>query len=191
MKSLLSGHARQPKASRNWGFGFTTRRVRLETRRHREDGEKSLNRSTQSSRRRKKCGVYFVHAGTRVQNKRHGFLEEYVEGEEPHRCASFSLNYSQRGCGNYGCRTCPELVEGYSGNRNSRNISCPPQPWRRRITAAGYSRCLCVSSEAGGKPSRFEADEMHSQWLESAPSDGTDPISSHRLGTNLQCHIIC
>ena len=24
-----------------------------------------------------KCGVYFVHAGTRDQNKRHGFLEEY------------------------------------------------------------------------------------------------------------------
>jgi hypothetical protein len=38
---------------------------------------------TQSCHERKyKCGVYFVHAGTRDQNKRHGFLKEYVEGEE-------------------------------------------------------------------------------------------------------------
>jgi hypothetical protein len=29
-----------------------------------------------------KCGVYFVHAGTRDQNKRHGILKEYAEGEE-------------------------------------------------------------------------------------------------------------
>jgi hypothetical protein len=36
---------------------------------------------TQSCHERKyKCGVYFVHAGTRDQNKRHGFLKEYVEG---------------------------------------------------------------------------------------------------------------
>ncbi len=32
--------------------------------------------------RKYKCGVYFGHAGTRDQNKRHGFLKEYAEGEE-------------------------------------------------------------------------------------------------------------
>jgi hypothetical protein len=37
---------------------------------------------TESPRRKCKCGVYFVHAGTRDQNKRHGFLKEYFEMEE-------------------------------------------------------------------------------------------------------------
>jgi len=38
----------------------------LEARRHREY----------------KCGVYFAPGSTQGQNKRHGFLKEYVEGEE-------------------------------------------------------------------------------------------------------------
>jgi hypothetical protein len=43
----------------------------------------SLLRQGYEGRERKyKCGVYFVHAGTRDQNKRHGFLKEYVEGDE-------------------------------------------------------------------------------------------------------------
>ena len=45
--------------------------------------------------------------------------------------SSPSLYYSQRGCGNYGCR--------YSGSRNSRNI----------FAAAGNSLCLCGLERSG------------------------------------------
>ena len=37
---------------------------------------------TETQRRKCKCGVYFVPAGTRDQNKRHGFSKEYIEKEE-------------------------------------------------------------------------------------------------------------
>jgi len=61
-----TAHTRQPKTSLNRGFGFTTRRVRLEARRHREDNVSRIfrNRSTASIKSAKPL------------------LEEDVEGEE-------------------------------------------------------------------------------------------------------------
>jgi len=61
-------HTRQPKASLNW-------RIRIYH-------PPSTARDTETPRNQRECGVYFVHVVTRAQNKRHGFLEEFVEKEE-------------------------------------------------------------------------------------------------------------
>jgi hypothetical protein len=44
-----------------------------------------------------KCGVYFVPASTRDQNKRHGFSKEYMEGEEESKPLLFLLKLLQEG----------------------------------------------------------------------------------------------
>jgi hypothetical protein len=71
----------------------------------------------------------------RGQNKRNPSWRRIRGGgdQDSEISSSFSLSYSKRGCGNYGCR--------YSGSRNSRNI----------FGSARSSLCLGVSSEAGGE----------------------------------------
>jgi hypothetical protein len=46
----------------------------LETRRHRAYSAKATNAEEF------KCGVYSAHGSTHGQNKRHGFLKEFIEG---------------------------------------------------------------------------------------------------------------
>jgi hypothetical protein len=93
---------------------------------------------TQSCHERKyKCGVYFVHAGTRDQNKRHGFLKEYVEGEEliipPLACPEL-------------CRRAPGMAP-----RNRCGIFNSGTPELQIPQHFFSSLCLRASSEAGGE----------------------------------------
>jgi hypothetical protein len=84
--------------------------------------------------------LFFVHAGTRAQNKRHGFLKEYIEGEERF-CRLFHLLFLDE-----------FLQEGL------RELWLPvlrqaefPQHWLSFLLS---SLCLCASSlvlQAGGE----------------------------------------
>jgi hypothetical protein len=85
---------------------------------------------TETLRRKYKCGVYFVHASTHGQNKRHGFLEEFVEREELVIDSLLSREMA------------PENVAGIAGQVirtcNSRNIrvsslSQPSVPQAERV----------------------------------------------------------
>jgi hypothetical protein len=61
----------------------------------------SLRQGSVDHRRKSKCGVYFVHAGTRDQNKRHGFLDDILSVSPCLRGKSFTF------C----CRSCIRTKE--------------------------------------------------------------------------------
>ncbi len=102
----------------------------LETQRHREF----------------KCGVYFAHVGTHGQNIRHGFLKEYVEGEELSIIPPLSRGIAPRNRGGIFNSGTPEL-------------QMPPHS----LLAFCPSLCLRVSSEAGG-------ESLDCRWLSEVDS---------------------
>jgi hypothetical protein len=100
---------------------------------------RSRHRGTEKTREDNVSRIFLKRSTVSVKFTKPLLEEETARGRRGPSCgnaSSFSRNYSQRGCGNYGCR--------YSGSRNSRNI----------FGDAGYSLCLCASvnsSAAGGE----------------------------------------
>jgi hypothetical protein len=77
----------------------------------------SSQRHREEKNEKRKCGVYFVHGNTVAIINATVSWRKAERGRRSFVCcslSSFSMNFSKRGCGNYGCR--------YSGRRNSRNI---------------------------------------------------------------------
>jgi len=106
-------------------------------------------RGTETPRRKERemqmCRAFYACRVQQPQNARHGFLKrETARGRRSPSCgtaSSFSLNYSQRGCENFG-HGLPSVVPrlrdegGYDVDE---------------ILATLSSLCLCASSEAGGE----------------------------------------
>jgi hypothetical protein len=93
-------------------------------------------RDTETPRRKSKCGVYFVHGNTVAKINATVSWRKIKRGRRGFVCyssSSFSWNFSRRGCGNF-----------------DHGIPVGEMP----ATLASLllsSRCLCASSEAGGK----------------------------------------
>jgi len=109
-----------------------------------------------------KCGVYFAHVGTHGQNKRHGFLKEYIEGPSAKLRAGEELSII------------PPLSHGIAPrnrggifNSGTPELQMPPHS----LFTFRPSLCLRVSSGAGGESSlefgdtRFMSKEISIESL--------------------------
>jgi hypothetical protein len=83
-----------------------------------------------------KCGVYFVPASTRDQNKRHGFSKEYMEGEEESKPLLFLLKLLQEGLRGFWL--------GYSRTKY-------PQHWLSLLLSSLSLRVSSLVLQAGGE----------------------------------------